>query len=205
MKSKIIIVICVIALILISAFTFKIYIDKRQVEKELHDLEQSFLQLRDTYCYVREELDNANNIIQTLQGETYTNGETITVNEIEMLAKTVYGEARGCSTLQQSAVIWCILNRVDAGQGTIAQVITAPNQFHGYDSSFPVTDEIKALVEDVICRWKLEKLGCGEVGRTLPKEYLFFAADGTGKGNAFRAQYSKNSEVWNWDCWNPYD
>ena len=185
-------------------FALKIYKDKRQVEKELHDLEQSFLQLRDTYCYVLEELDTSKNIIQTLQGETYTNGETITINEIEMLAKTVYGEARGCSTLQQSAVIWCILNRVDAGQGTIAQVITAPNQFHGYDSSFPVTDEIKALVEDVICRWKLEKLGCGEVGRTLPKEYLFFAADGTGKGNAFRAQYSKNSETWNWDCWNPY-
>lgn len=205
MKSnKIFIVICVTIFTLMIVFALKIYKDKRQVEKELHDLEQSFLQLRDTYCYVLEELDTSKNIIQTLQGETYTNGETITINEIEMLAKTVYGEARGCSTLQQSAVIWCILNRVDAGQGTIAQVITAPNQFHGYDSSFPVTDEIKALVEDVICRWKLEKLGCGEVGRTLPKEYLFFAADGTGKGNAFRAQYSKNSETWNWDCWNPY-
>jgi len=30
-----------------------------------------------------------------------------------VLAKTAYGEARGCSTTQQAAVMWCVLNRVD--------------------------------------------------------------------------------------------
>lgn len=205
MKSnKIFIIVCVIMFILMSVFIFKIHNDKRQVEKELHDLSQSFDQLRESYCYVREELDNSKTIIQTLQGEEYIVGETVTINEIEMLAKTVYGEARGCSKLQQSAVVWCILNRVDSGQGTIAQVITAPNQFHGYSSSFPVTEEIKTLVEDVVGRWKLEKIGCGDVGRTLPSNYLYFSSDGTGKGNIFRADYRKNSETWNWDCWNPY-
>ena len=30
------------------------------------------------------------------------------------LARTVWGEARGCSTTEQAAVAWCVLNRVDS-------------------------------------------------------------------------------------------
>ena len=40
---------------------------------------------------------------------------TYTEKEIEMLAKTVYGEALVTnSQTEMSAVVWCILNRVDA-------------------------------------------------------------------------------------------
>lgn len=150
-----------------------------------------------------EELKVANEVIEALKSEEYIVGHTVTTTEINMLAKTVWGEARGCNTLEQSAVIWCILNRVDAGRGSIAEVITAPNQFHGYSSSYPVTDDIKALVVDVVTRWQLEKLGCGNVGRTLPSNYLYFSADGTGIGNVFRTSW-KGGTTWNWDCWNPY-
>ena len=31
------------------------------------------------------------------------------------LAKMVWGEARGCSTTEQAATIWCVLNRYDSG------------------------------------------------------------------------------------------
>ena len=31
------------------------------------------------------------------------------------LAKMVWGEARGCSTTEQAATIWCVLNRYDGG------------------------------------------------------------------------------------------
>ena len=154
---------------------------------------------------LREDLDTANGVITALQSDEYLVNFTVSNVEIDMLAKTVWGEARGCNKLEQSAVVWCILNRVDAGRGTIAQVITAPNQFHGYNSGFPVDPDIKALVEDVVARWKLEKLTDAEVGRTLPSEYLYFSADSTGIGNVFRTGWSFNSTKWNWDCWNPYE
>lgn len=127
---------------------------------------------------------------------------TIETTDVELIAKTVWGEARGLSTLEQSAVIWCILNRVDAGYGTIVEVITAPNQFTGYSSSNPVTDEFISLAEDVLTRWQMEKLCIGDVGRTLPSDYLWFSGDI--QHNYFRNAYSGNYSTWNWDCWNPY-
>ena len=157
------------------------------------------------YEVVREELETANTIIDALKSDEYITGVTVTNKDIDMLAKTVWGEARGCNRLEQSAVVWCILNRVDAGRGTIAEVITAPGQFHGYSKNFPVTDEIRELCEDVVARWKLEKLGVGNVGRTLPSDYLYFWADSTGIGNVFRNKFSGNYTKWNWDCWNPYE
>ena len=152
-----------------------------------------------------DQLETANTIIDSLKSDEYITGVTVTNAEIDMLAKTVWGEARGCNRLEQSAVVWCILNRVDAGRGTIAEVITAPGQFHGYSKNFPVTDSIRELCEDVVARWKLEKLGVGNVGRTLPSDYLYFWADSTGIGNVFRNKFSGNYTKWNWACWNPYE
>lgn len=124
------------------------------------------------------------------------------LSDIELLAKTVYGEARGCSTLEQSAVIWCILNRVDAGQGTIKDVVTAPYQFTGYSPDNPLTEEFMLLAEDVLARWIMEKHCVGEVGRTLPPEYLWFI--GNGKENIFRDKYDGDYNIWDWNCYNPY-
>ena len=173
-------------------------------QAELVQTQNDLMTAHDKSIILQDELNKANEIIASREGEIYFIDCEVTEYEINMLAKTVWGEARGCNKLEQSAVVWCILNRVDDGQGSIAQVITAPDQFHGYSSSYPVTKEIKALCEDVVARWKLEKMLGGDFGRTLPSKYLFFSSDKTGIGNVFRTAWSGNYEVWDWDCWNPY-
>lgn len=154
---------------------------------------------------LNKDLENANITIESLKGDKYIVDATVTDKEIDMIAKTVWGEARGCDKLQQSAVVWCILNRVDAGSGTIAQVITAPGQFHGYYKSSPVEDEIRSLVVDVVTRWKIEKAIGGNVGRTLPAEYVFFSSNRYGTSNVFRDKFDGDYKVWDWNCWNPYE
>lgn len=123
--------------------------------------------------------------------------------EAKYLAKTIWGEARGCSTTEQAAVAWCVLNRVDAEgfSNNIIKVITQPSQFHGYRRSFPVTDELYELAIDVLGRWELEKTGYTDVGRVLPKNYLYFHGDG--KHNYFRSEY-EGGDYWNWSLKSPY-
>lgn len=124
--------------------------------------------------------------------------------DADMMAKLVWGEARGCSTTEQAAVVWCVLNRVDAGyaDGTIKGVITAKGQFTGYRSSNPVTETQRWIAVDVMTRWYREKNGEADVGRVLPKEYLYFAGDGI--GNVFRTTY-KGGTRWDWSLPSPYE
>lgn len=104
----------------------------------------------------------------------------------EYIAKTIWGEARGCSPSEQAKVVWCILNRVDDGRfgGNIIEVITAPNQFIGYSPSHPVTDEHYQMAVDTIDKWQREKAG-EEIVRELAKDKLYFSSDGKGN-NIFR-------------------
>ena len=122
--------------------------------------------------------------------------------EVEMLAKLVWGEARGCSVTEQAAVIWTVLNRVDSEDpifpDTIEGVVTQPNQFHGYDPDFPVEPEHEELARDVLKRW----LTGGE-GRVLPKEHLFFHGDGI--HNHFRKEFQHNGQYWDWSLDSPYE
>lgn len=206
----IMVILCVFLIsALVKIYTLKIDLSNTQDEllstAEQLDITNNHLNIKtEEYITLAAELDASNEVIESLKGEKYNPEYTVTNAEIEMLAKTVWGEARGCSKIQQSAVVWCILNRVDADWGTIAQVIKSPGQFHGYHKSFPVEEEIKTLVEDVINRWVLEKTGCGNVGRTLPSEYLYFSANRYGTGNVFRNNLGGSYQTWNWDCWNPY-
>ena len=122
------------------------------------------------------------------------------------IAKTVYGEARGLTVTEQAAVIWCILNRVDQRESQtsedIISVITKKKQFHGYSSDNPVEDDHYNLAIDVLRRWLKEKDGEIEVGRVLPKEYIYFAAyKGT---NRFRDKY-KGGNYWDWSLESPYE
>lgn len=124
-------------------------------------------------------------------------------NEIKMLAKLIYREARGIkSTDQKAAVVWCVLNRVDdGGYGkTISKVITAKHQF-AWVPNTPVKDEFYNLAKDVVTRWLLEKEGLDNVGRVLPKDYLYFA--GRDGKNHFRKTY-KSRSYWNWSLKSPY-
>lgn len=127
------------------------------------------------------------------------------IDEIEALAKTVWGEARGCNNTQRAAVVWCILNRVDSDQfpNDIISVITAPNQFEGYNANNPVEDDIVALVIDVLDRYELEQTAVGNVGRVLPSDYYFFRSSGTGV-NVFRQNFGSKT-TWNWKWGTPYD
>lgn len=144
------------------------------------------------------------NAITTTQPpvENYAVEITINQSDVNLIAKTVYGEARGCSIVEQSAVVWCILNRVDAGYGTIEEVITAKYQFTGYNENNPVEGEFVELAIDVLLRWQAEKYCIGDVGRTLPDDYLWFHGDG--KQNHFRNAYSGDYDIWDWNCLNPY-
>lgn len=122
------------------------------------------------------------------------------------LAKTIYGEARGCSVTEQAAVVWCILNRVDQRDTQtpedIIKVVTAKGQFHGYSKNNPVWDEHYDLALDVLQRWLSERAGASETGRVLPAEYLYFAAkDGH---NRFRDAY-KGGNYWDWSLPSPYE
>lgn len=124
-------------------------------------------------------------------------------SEIDMLAKLVYAEARGVgSKMEKAAVIWCVLNRVDEGRGTISEVVTAPSQF-AYSRRLPVKDDLRELARDVLIRWLLEKRGVDDVGRVLPAEYTYFA--GRGGHNWFRIKYKGNGEYWDWTLPDPYE
>lgn len=99
--------------------------------------------------------------------------DTKTEIELELLAQTVWGEARGCSNEQKELVVWTVLNRVDDGRfgKDIRAVITAPHQFDGYCESNPVDNDILALCEQVVHDWKMGQRG-------MPIEYLYFYGDG---------------------------
>lgn len=123
--------------------------------------------------------------ITRLVYKTETEQPFFTPNEadVEMLAKTIWGEARGVeSTTEKAAVAWCILNRVDGKEyacgGDIEYVVTFPGQFVGYAEDNPVTTECKEIAADVLTRWAAEKAGVEDVGRVLPKTYIFMRGDG---------------------------
>lgn len=113
-----------------------------------------------------EFIDTAEPIVsQTLSTERPTSNtepseefELWTEEEVTVLAKMLWGEARGVpSDTEKAACVWCVLNRVDQGMGTIVEVVTAPYQFVGYREDHPVDPDLKKLCEDVLERWYREK------------------------------------------------
>ena len=126
-----------------------------------------------------------------------------TDEEVIVLAKMLYGEARGVSSdAEKAACVWCALNRVDHGYGDITAVVTAPYQFVGYREGNPVDDDLITLCIDVLTRWYAEKDGQAEVGRVLPADYLWFSGDG--ERNLFRNAY-RGGDRWDWSLPSPYE
>lgn len=129
-------------------------------------------------------------------------------SDIEIAAKIILKEAESvkdnCGVsgdCHRAAVIWCILNRVDAGYGDFEEVATAPNQFAYYQNT-RIVKEFYELAEDVLDRWSQEKAGIKDVGRVLPQDYLWFR--GNGKVNVFRNKYKGNYKIWDWSLPDPY-
>ena len=120
-----------------------------------------------------------------------------TIKEAELIAKTVWGEARGCSDVQKAAVAWCILNRVDSPRfpDSITGVVTSPGQFMGYSPSNPLDSDIFAIVVEALRWWTVEEMIPAEGWRILPREYLYFS--GNGRENIFTTEYMGGT-IWVW-------
>lgn len=127
-----------------------------------------------------------------------------TEDEVVMVAKVLYDECRGiASDTEKACVVWTICNRVDAGYGsTITHVITASGQF-AYRYYAPVWDELYALAENVLMRWNHEKNGVLNVGRVLPKDYMWYSGDG--RHNHFRNHYNAAYGYWDYSIESPYE
>ena len=108
-----------------------------------------------------------------------------TEDDVAEVAKMLWGEARGCARDNQIKCAWVVCNRVDDERfpNTIQEVLGQPHQFHGYDSTYPVTSELYDVAFDVLTRWSYEKQGV-PVRRELPSTYLWFTGDG--EQNYFR-------------------
>ena len=111
-----------------------------------------------------------------------------TEEDVAAVAKMLWGEARGCTRDNQIKCAWVVVNRVDDERfpDTIQGVLEQPHQFHGYDPSYPVTDELYSVAFDVLTRWSYEKQGI-PVRRELPSSFLWFT--GNGQENIFREAY----------------
>ena len=111
-----------------------------------------------------------------------------TEDDVAAMAKMLWGEARGCTRDNQIKCAWIACNRVDDERfpDTIQGVLEQPSQFHGYDPTYPVTDELYNVAFDVLTRWSYEKQGI-PVHRELPSSFLWFT--GNGVENIFREEY----------------
>lgn len=151
--------------------------------------------------------DTSRDILVSLSATTDAEPIKIEVarEDAEMLAKLIWGEARGIpSTEQKAAVVWCVLNRVDSPlyPNSIDAVVTQKHQFSGYSESYPLIDDFMEIAEDVLVRWYLEKTGANDVGRVLPKEYLYFVGDGI--LNYFSKEW-RSQEHYDWSLPSPYE
>jgi len=114
-----------------------------------------------------------------------------TDRDIDLIAKTVWGEARGTSPKEQKLVVWTILQRVDADRwsNTIEGVITARRQFHGYSPRHPVCVHIRALVASELADWAdgAEPPTLYPFAPSVP--YFYFWGDG--RHNWFREEWRR--------------
>lgn len=146
-----------------------------------------------------ESTESTESTIETIIPEppTEESEPTFTTDRFEKLwgeqaiymAKTLWGEARGCSVEEQIKVAWCILNRVDHPNfpNTIKGVVTS-GEFHGYSKGFPCEDKFYELSLEVIYLWQQEKMGI-EVDRLLPHNMYFFSSNNDGTGHIFREEW----------------
>lgn len=144
-------------------------------------------------------------ILAALQGAAvHADARSYTHEDAEIIAKVIWGEARGCNATQQAAVAWCILNRVgsDGFPNSISEVAIQKYQFAGYRPDNPVEPDILALVYDVLARWTIEPSCVAGVGRVLPESYLYFS--GNGSENTFRESY-RGGDAWDWSLASPYE
>ena len=132
--------------------------------------------------------------------------EYYTKDDVFILANIVYHEARGISRgVELACVVYTACNRVDAGYGSLREVITAPYQF-AYVRGANITDSpyynrCYEIASAVLKSWNAEKNGKENTNRCLPQDYLWFSGDG--RHNYFRNAY-RGGAVWNYSLPDAY-
>lgn len=202
--ALILVVTTVISTIGISAITLDSMKESRIPSKDL--MIEAPVVLRDEVLETNETIEE--DIFEIPPEDTKGNEESTspyTDEDVEFIAKTVYGEALVThSDMEMAAVAWCILNRVDDERfpDTIEKVVTQKMQFFGYKETNPVLPEVEKLVRDVLDRWCSEKSGEQDVGRVLPENYYYFVGDG--RHNHFMIEW-RSGVYWDWSLSNPYN
>ena len=114
-----------------------------------------------------------------------------TYYDVNVLSRMVWGEGRGVTRNEQKLIVWTALNRLENGRygRSIVAVVRAPRQFHGYSPRFPVTQEIRTMVIEVLEAWDR-----GEQAKVYPPfavtpNYLYFHGDG--RHNWFRETWRR--------------
>jgi len=108
---------------------------------------------------------------------------------VVVISRMVWGEGRGVSRNEQKLIVWTVINRLENGRygSSLIGVVRARGQFHGYSSRFPVTEEIREMVIEVLEAWDR-----GEAAKVYPPfaqtpYYLYFHGDG--RHNWFRERH----------------
>lgn len=118
------------------------------------------------------------------------------------MAKLLAYECRGMEDLTEKAcVLWTVMNRVEKNGDTIHNVLRLASQYAFYEES-EYSEEDFCLALDVIARWEKEQSGQTDVGRVLPKEYMWFFGDG--QHNWFCDQFSGDYNLWDYSLDTPY-
>jgi len=160
---------------------------KQFVNQELSDAPDITKQPEPTETVIQSE-DNPVNSEALCQVDTKA---PCSERELDMLAKTVWGEARGCSPDEQRLVVWTVFQRVDDGEwgDTIEDVITNPGQFTGYDEQNPIDPDIYTLCSEEAKKWRQGEPAPLFAPYATIRPYLYFDGDGT--SNWFRKDYQR--------------
>lgn len=102
---------------------------------------------------------------------------TYSADELDALAKTVYGEARGVPDDEKALVVWTILQRTDSPgfPNTIIGVITAKIQFYGYKAKHSIVPVIRELCEAEVHKWSIGGAPPTHQKYAPSVPYLFFS------------------------------
>lgn len=191
--------------------TPKWVINQDNNENEQDERNQKSIEINNLTVYVKDNVQKDDlqvvNCKETEVINDYKADENNWKEAAEYMAKVLFGEDPHGTKTKQAAVYWVILNRVDStvwfyNQNTVKDVVTAENQFVGYNRNHPIVPEYYELALDVIGRWLAEKDGCADVGRVLPSEYMWFT--GNGLINFFRDD-DIGGNIWDWSSESPYE
>lgn len=128
----------------------------------------------------------------------------ISEKEEKELSRMLYGEERQHDYVERAAVIWHVFNRLDSPEeaNSISKDLTH-SHYSGYVKSNPVQDWAVWVVRDVAWRYACEQQGYEDVGRVLPKQYIYMAAHNS--HNRFRDHFRGSCSYWDWSLPSPYD